>query len=232
MSVGLIERAEAPRRRRRQWVGPAVLAAVLAVWWGGHQSWTAYQNRSPYSASAVHARLALTSIETGKAQALLDQLTGGRHLTPVWSGDDNAAKAPQIVGQLTLSVPPHAPAGGHYAFFLVDSRDGGHPTPHLYGWAGTADVGSGWDGFYNQIPRRYRDLQGLAMGQDSLGGFTEPGMAIVFGARISGPITLAAFSVPSGLEPGDLSPYTGVLAFFGANQHLYWATRIPLTQSR
>jgi hypothetical protein len=57
-------------------------------------------------------------------------------------------------------------------------------------------------------------------------------MAIVFGARISGPITLAAFSVPSGLEPGDLSPYTGVLAFFGANQHLYWATRIPLTQSR
>ncbi|MDX6227970.1 MAG: hypothetical protein QOI76_1360 [Frankiales bacterium] len=221
----------APTRRRR-WLLVAATIALVVLVAGGDRLLRAYQNRSPYPPASVHARLVLTSIETGKAQDLLDQLAGGHHMTPTWSGEEGAAQVPQIVGQLTLDAPPNAPTGGHYAFFLVDSREGGRPTPHLYGWAGVAAIGSGWDSSYGQIARRYRNLPGMAMVQDNLGGFGAPGMAIGFGARTKGPITLAALSAPTGLKPGDLSPYTGVLAFFGANQHLYWATRIPLTQSR
>jgi hypothetical protein len=227
MGAEVPEGAGAEHRRTRPWLAPVVLAAVFGLWWGGQQAWTSYENRSPFPPSAVHVRLTLTSIPTEQAQPLLDRLTGGRHLTPTWSGGEGAAAAPQLVGQLTFDGPANAPAGSRYVLFLVDERDSGHPTPSLYGWAGAA-LATGWDGRYDQIPRRYPDLGGLGMVQLDA-GFTAPGASLSFGPRTTGPVTISAVSVPTGLRADDVSPFHGVLAFFGANQHLYWATQVPVT---
>ncbi len=90
------------------------------------------------------------------------------------------------------------------------------------------NVGQGWDGRYNEVAAKYPWLHMLASKQTPDGfGFTDSGMAVSFAPNTPGPITFTAVLDPSSLPVTDPSQQlTVALVFIGANDRIYWATRL------
>jgi hypothetical protein len=157
-------------------------------------------------------------VTPARAQAALDQLAGpGRLLAPI----GGEASQQQVVGQLTFRTPPNAPEGGQYALFLID-RAQGRPVSMLFavGPDGT-NVAQGWDSRYNKVAAKYPWLHMLAASQTPA-GWSDPGMAVDFAPNTPGPVTFAAVLDPA----SPAQQLTVALVFIGANDHIYWATKL------
>jgi hypothetical protein len=58
-------------------------------------------------------------------------------------------------------------------------------------------------------------------------GFTNSGMAVAFAPDTAGPVTFTALLDPESLPVTDPSQQlTVALVFIGANDHIYWATKL------
>jgi hypothetical protein len=201
-----------------------VVVAALLTW----HFWPA-STSPPYPPSAVHARVSLRVVAPAHAQAEADRLTGPGRLNVVYPVGDSPKQV--LLGQLSLRTPRNAPADGEYVFILIDN-DRHAPLPDLYAAAREPDsnVGQGWDGRYVQIAKRYPRLSAVAAPADTGSiGAVESGMAVFFTPRTHGPVTF------TGVLPFDARPvtdianrFTAVLALFGRNESLYWATVLPL----
>ncbi|HEX4728750.1 MAG TPA: hypothetical protein VH298_13180 [Jatrophihabitans sp.] len=201
----------------------AVLVALVVSAFALQNVLTSRHNRAPYDAVAIGASVRMEVVAPARAQAAVDQLAGpGRLVAPI----GGEASQQQVVGQLTFRTPPNAPQGGQYALFLID-RALGQPVSMLFatGPDGT-NVGQGWDGRYNKVAAKYPWLHMLAAIQTP-DGWSDPGMAVSFAPNTPGPVTFAAVLDPASLPITDpAQQLTVALVFIGANDHIYWATKL------
>lgn len=185
-------------------------------------------NRAPYAAAAIGATVRMEMAAPGRAQAMVDRLAGPGRLTAPFVEPVEGQAVQQVVGQLMFGTPRNAPQDGQYALFIID-RAQGKPVPAVYatGPIGT-DVAQGWDGRYDEVAAKYPWLHMLASIPAPDGsGFTDPGMAVNFAPNTSGPVTFTAVLDPSSLPITDPSQQlTVALVFIGANDHIYWATKL------
>jgi hypothetical protein len=211
-------------------IATVAILAVLIVSALALQNFVASRdNRAPYAAAAVRASVRVEMVASGQAQAVVDQLAGpGRLSALVVEPVEGQAAQQQVVGQLTFRTPHNAPKGGQYALFLID-RALGEPVPAVYatGPIGT-NVAQGWDGRYNEVAAKYSWLHMLASTRTPDGsGITEPGMAVNFAPNTPGPVTFTAVldrESPPVTDPSQ--QLTVALVFIGANDHIYWATKL------
>lgn len=186
---------------------------------------TARLDRAPYTADAVGAAVRMQLVSPNQAQAVADRLAGPGRLTAPLPPE---GRPPQlIVGQLTFRTPRNAPAGGQYALFLID-RARNRPLSAVWGTgpAGT-NVGQGWDGRFNKVAAKYPWLSMLADERLPSGDYTNSGTAVIFAPDTPGPVTFAAMQEPDSLPIADPSQQlTVALVFIGANDHVYWATKL------
>jgi hypothetical protein len=177
----------------------------------------------------VHARVSLRIVAPADAQAEADRLTGPGRLNVVYPVGDSPKQV--LLGQLSLRTPPNAPADGQYVFALID-KDVHEPLPDLYavGPRPGSNVGQGWDGRYQKIAQRYPDLSAFKdLPGPNGNGWRDPGMAVSFTPRTPGPVTFTAVLPFDALPVTDVANrFTAVLALFGPNETLYWATVLPL----
>lgn len=201
----------------------AILAVLVASGLILNSVIASRRDRAPYGADAVHASVRLQMVTPGQAQAAVDRLAGtGRLTAPIGPADQQ-----QVVGQLTFHTPRNAPPGGQYALFVIDGRLG-KPVPAIFatGPAGT-EVNQGWDGRYNKVAAKYPWLHMLAAVPVPGLGYTDPGMSVSFAPTTAGPITFAALLDPDSLPVTDpAQQLTVALVFIGANDHIYWATKV------
>lgn len=220
----------------------AILAALVGSALALQSVIEARHNRAPYDAVAIGASVRMEMVTHRRAQAAVDLLAGpGRLIAPVADLDEEQGTQQQVVGQLTFRTPHNAPQGGQYALFIID-RAMGKPVPALYatGPIGT-NVGQGWDSRYDEVAAKYPWLHMLAStptpdgsvftdpgmaAPDGL-GFTETGMAVSFAPNTPGPITFTALLDGTSLPVTDPArQLTVALVFIGANDHIYWATKL------
>lgn len=177
----------------------------------------------------MHARVSLRVVAPDHAQQDADRLTGPGRLNVVYPVGSSPKQV--LLGQLTLRTPANAPVRGHYVFALIDHNDH-EPLPELYavGPRPGSNVGQGWDGRDQEIAQRYpklsafKDLPG-PNGND----WRDPGMAVFFTPRTPGPVTFTAVLPSDALPVNDPAQrFTAVLALFGPDETLYWATVLPL----
>ncbi|HST49102.1 hypothetical protein [Jatrophihabitans sp.] len=186
-------------------------------------------NRAPYAADAISASVWMEIVAPGQAQPTVDRLAGpGRLPAPFIEPADGGPAPQQVVGQLTFSTPPNAPTDGQYALFVIE-RARNKPVDALYG-AGPAgtDVMQGWDGRYDKVAAKYPWLHMLASVRTPDGlSFTNSGMAVMFPPNTVGPVTFTAVLSQESLPITDpLRQLTVALVFIGANDHIYWATKL------
>jgi hypothetical protein len=234
MVIGAVDpdagRAGETRRATVRTIATVAILAVLAVSaLALHSVIESRHNRAPYAAAAVGASVRMEMVAPGQAQAVVDHLAGpGRLTAPFVEPVDGQATPQQVVGQLTFRTPHNAPQGGQYALFIID-RAQGEPVSALYatGPVGT-NVGQGWDGRFNKVAAKYPWLHMLASkpAPDGL-GFTDSGMAVMFAPNTPGPVTFTAVLDGLSLPVTDPSrQLTVALVFIGANDHIYWATKL------
>jgi hypothetical protein len=233
MDTGVLDRnpgrtGETRRDTIRIIITVAILAVLVVAAFAVHTV-VARHDRAPYAAAAVGASVRMDMVAPGRAQAMADRLAGpGRLTVPVVEPVEGQAAQQQVVGQLTFRTPHNAPQGGQYALFIID-RALGKPVTALYatGPIGT-NVAQGWDGRYDEVAAKYPWLHMLASTQAPDGsGFTNPGMAVSFAPNTPGPVTFTAVLDPESLPVTDpFRQLTVALVFIGANDHIYWATKL------
>jgi len=207
----------------------ASLAVLVASMFVLHHVIVARHNRAPYGAAAVRASVMMEMVAPGQAQAAVDQLAGpGRLRVPAVQSVEGQPTQQLLVGQLTFRTPQNAPKRGQYALFIID-RALNQPVPELFatGPIGT-QVAQGWDARYNKVAAKYPWLQMLASTPAPDGsGFTNAGMAVDFAPDTPGPVTFTAVLDPASLPVTDpAQQLTVALVFIGANDHIYWATKL------
>jgi hypothetical protein len=207
----------------------AVLAVLVASVFALHGIIVARHNRAPYSAAAVRASVMMEMVAPGQAQAAVDQLAGpGRLRAPAVQSGEGHPTQQLLVGQLTFRTPQNAPKRGQYALFIID-RALNEPVSEVSatGPVGT-QVAQGWDGRYDKVAAKYPWLQMLASTRAPDGsGFTSPGTAVDFAPDTPGPVTFTAALDPASQPVTDpAQQLTVALVFIGANDHIYWATKL------
>ncbi|MGI8881659.1 MAG: hypothetical protein ACR2KJ_14355 [Jatrophihabitans sp.] len=194
---------------------------------GVRAAWSAWQNRVPYGGpGAVAAQVSLADIykDGRQAQAKTDELAGPDRLTVAYP--DRRGLQQAIVGQLDF-VPQRSSGSGTYLFAILDR--GMQDVDLIWGVArSVADVGTGWNGSYDALPKRYNWLHGLASRPVGDGGYVNNSNGLVFQPNARGPITFTATLRGGTVLPiQDPSQLTFVLAFFGPHG-LHWAVRVPI----
>ncbi len=234
MDVEAVDRAAGrtgeTRRATGRLIASVAILAVLVVSALAVQSVVASRShRAPYAAAAVQASVRMEMAAPGQAQAVADRLAGpGRLIVPVVEPADGSATPQQLVGQLTFRTPPNAPKDGQYALFIIDRAQGRSVSAaYATGPVGTR-VGQGWDGRYNKVAAKYPWLHMLADTPTPDGsGFTNSGMAVSFAPDTPGPVTFTAILDETSLPVTDpAQQLTVALVFIGANDQVYWATRL------
>ena len=228
---------ESRRATVRMIVTVAILAVLVVSGLALRSVIESRHNRAPYAAAAVQASVRMEMVAPGRAQAAVDQLAGSGRLTAPFVEPIAGEPTPQqVVGQLTFRTPPNAPQGGQYALFIID-RALGKPLSAVYGTgpAGT-NVAQGWDSRFNKVAAKYpwlhmlaskRAPDGLGFTDSGMAGFTDSGMAVMFAPNTPGPVTFTAVLDPGSLPVTDPSrQLTVALVFIGANEHVYWATKL------
>jgi hypothetical protein len=204
----------------------AILAALVASAIAVKKVVTARLDRAPYTADAVGAAVRMQLVAPSQAQATADRLADpGRLVAPL--PPEGSSTAQLIVGQLTFRTPPNAPADGQYALFVIDRAQ--HKSVSALWGAGPAgtDVGQGWDSRFNKVAAKYPWLSVLADQRTPSGDYTNSGMAVSFAPNTRGPVTFAARLDAESLPITDPSrQLTVALVFIGANDHVYWATKL------
>jgi hypothetical protein len=227
MSTDTITPASAPPRRPvpMRTLVLAVVAAGLTV--AGLVTWRLWPSPPPYPPAAVHAQVSMQVVAPAQAQTAADRLTGAGRLNVVYPVGNSPKQV--LLGQLSLRTPTNAPAGGEYAFVLIDNNDH-EPLPDIYavGSHRYSSVAQGWEGWYEKIAERYPDLTALKPIPEPDGsGWRDPGMAVGFKARARGPVTFTAVLGADALPVTDPARrFTAVLALFGPDENLYWATAL------
>lgn len=231
--TSVLTQPQAPtgRPRRSRWQTALAVVVVVALLVVGDKVWRLRQNRPPFGPAAVAARVSLTVVTPDQAVPLLRRLVPPDQVDPVYS-DGVGTERTNVVGRLTFAVPRGAAkVQGYYAFFLLD-RATGRPVQQLHGYQKGSRVTPGWDSAYNAIGARYPSLMGVGSWHaDDV--FGSPGMSIGFAPGGPGSTVFVgalAKAVPPGGRISD--EVTVVLAFFGRDEHLYWATEVPVTQLR
>ncbi|MEO7260670.1 MAG: hypothetical protein ABI047_05355 [Jatrophihabitantaceae bacterium] len=234
MSIETVDRdagrtGETRRATVRRMATVAILAVLVVSALALHSVIESRHNRAPYAAAAVGASVRMEMVAPGRAQAVADRLAGpGRLIAPVVEPVEGQVTQQQVVGQLTFHTPDNAPRDGQYALFIID-RAQGEPAPAVYatGPIGT-NVAQGWDGGYDEVAAKYPWLHMLASTRTPDGsGFTHSGMAVAFAPNAAGPVTFTAVLDPESLPVTDpLQQLTVALVFIGANDHIYWATKL------
>lgn len=234
MDTGVVDQNAGPTgstqwSRARTLVTLAVVAALVVSGLALRSVLVARANRPPYPADAVHASVRMELVAPEQAQAAADRLAGpGRLIVPFVESVGGRPVQQQVVGQLTFRTPANAPSGGQYALFVIDRRQGRSVTA-MYGTGpvGT-NVGQGWDGRFNKVAAKYPWLQMLADVRTPDGsGFTNSGMSVDFAPDTAGPVTFVALLDADSLPITDpAQQLTVALVFIGANDHVYWATKL------
>jgi hypothetical protein len=181
----------------------------------------------PFAVQAMHPRVTLVVTDESHAQGVVDRMVGPGRLS-TFTGRLFRARS-QLVGQVDFRTLGRPSDSGELALFVIDNRT--HTplqTIEAIGPAGS-NVGQGWDGRFQRLADKYDWLKPLAAVRDSSGGFTDPGMAVVFRPATKGPITFAAVVGADALPLADpAKDLTFVLAYVG-DSHGAWATRVPVT---
>lgn len=173
-----------PRRRPRKVL--IVVAALTAVS-GGWLGYARWQDHPPYAPAAIGATATVRLTDDAQfgedARAL--GVTGlGMVL--------NAPGSQNFVGRIDYTVPKDVEAGGYYHVIVVNRRDD-QASPLLFG-----TDGGGWDGFLDNLPRRYPWLSALTPVPDNDPyhdpSFHTGGQAVTSPADAAGPIAFVGVS--------------------------------------
>jgi hypothetical protein len=231
VTVVTAEPAAPKARTKRGWLVVVAVAVVIALLAGGVTLWRHHHSRAPYGPEVVGARASITVVTGDQALPLLRRLAPRGEVNPNYSNGRTDERT-NVVGRLTFAVPPKASTvHGYYAFFLLDRAAGG-PVHELRGYEKGVKVQPGWDSSYNAIGTRYPAL-GAIGSWNAANVFGAPGMSIGFAPGGPGSVVFSgglATATPPGLPLAD--QVAAVLAFFGPDGHLYWATDVPVSQLR
>jgi hypothetical protein len=189
----------------------AVLVVVSAGWAG--YSW--WQDRAPYSATAVRAGAAVrfTSFEGFSKDAEALGITGLNRMV------DQPGQR-QFVGRVTYTRPAGTDHDDTYHVVVIDKRQN-RVAHQMFG----LDSGGGWSSTMSSLADRYDWLSATAPTVTDE-GFSFPGSEVSGAADSPGPIAfVGSFSDADDLSPSDLLV---VLVLTGPDEQIYWAAPVGL----
>jgi len=137
-----------------------------------------------------------------------------------------------VVGHLTYVTPRTVHGDAELVVFLIDQRT--HKPVTMWGVVPNAKArtANGWDGRYNEFPKKFPWLAPVADIRLPDGSFTDPATTFSMLASTSGPVTFVApvdLTLPKVTNPGK--DFLAVLGYLGTDGHVKWAERLPIASS-
>ena len=211
--VAAAVRGNASAGRLRLPVGGTAVALCVAT--AGILGYAWRHDRPPYPASALQATVTIRLTDATRFDEDA-RAVGAPGLDVMGAGN-----AQPFVGRLDYRLPAGADADGSYHLVVIDKR-----RDEVAGQLYDADGGD-WNGFYNDLPRRYPWLSAMAPTWTG-SGYLDAGMAVSVSAGTPGPVSfVGSFTEAAGVTPADLLV---VLIFSGPDSQTYWAHPVAITQ--